>query len=114
LKRLPLILIAVAALVALGVLSSIVTRGFEDMAEAETERHELEAEKQRLETEIENLEDTLEALDTNPEAVESMARKELRYVRPGETVIIITTPTPAPLPVSETEPEPTPILTLPD
>jgi len=114
LKRLPLILVAVAALVALGVLSSIVTQGFEDMAKAENERHELEAEKQRLESEIDTLEDTLDALENNPEAVESMARKELRYVRPGETVIIIITPTPVPIPVSETEPKPTPILTLPD
>ena len=113
-KRLPLILAAVMALVALGLLSSIVTQGFEDMAEAEAERQKLEAEKNRLDKEIETLEDTLEALDTNPEAVESMARKELRYIRPGETVVIIATPTPAPLPTSEIGPTPTPILTLPD
>jgi len=113
-KRLPLILVAVVALVALGVLSSIVTQGFEDMAEAEDERHRLEAEKARLESEIETLEDTLEALENNPEAVESMARKELRYVRPGETVVIIATPTPVPIPVSESDPRPTPILKLPD
>jgi len=113
-KRLPLILVAVMALVALGVLSSIVTQGFEDMAEAEDERQRLEAEKARLESEIETLEDTLEALDTNPEAVESMARKELRYVRPGEIVVIIETPTPATIPVAENELTPTPILTLPD
>jgi len=114
LKRLPLILIAVVALVALGVLSSIVTQGFEDMAKAEDERRALEDEKARLEEEIETLEDTLDALENNPEAVESMARKELRYVRPGETVIIIATPTPVPIPISETEPKPTPILTLPE
>ena len=113
-KRLPLILVAVMALVTLGVLSSIVTQGFEDMARAEDERHRLEAEKARLESEIETLQNTLEALDTNPEAVESMARKELRYVRPGEIVVIISTPTPVPIPVSLTEPTLTPILTLPD
>jgi cell division protein FtsB len=113
-KRLPLILVAVAALVALGVLSSIVTQGFEDMARAEDERHALEREKARLEGEIATLEDTLEALETNPAAVESMARKELRYIRPGETVVIIASPTPAPLPISSTEPTPTPILRLPD
>ena len=111
-KRLPLILAAVVAIVALGVLSSIVTQGFEDMAKAEDERRALEDEKTRLKSEIETLEDTLEALDNNPEAVESMARLELRYIRPGETVVIIATPTPAPIPVLETEP--TPILTLPD
>lgn len=113
-KRLPLILAAVVALVALGVLSSIVTQGFEDITAAEDERHELEREKHRLELEIERLEDTIEALETDPAAVESMARKELHYIRPGETVIILATPTPAPIPVSETEPRPTPILTLPD
>jgi len=114
LKRLPIILAAVFVLVALGVLSSIVTQGFEDITAAEDERHGLEAEKYRLESEIERLEDTIEALENDPAAVESMARKELHYIRPGETVIIIATPTPAPLPVSATEPTPTPILTLPD
>ena len=113
-KRLPLVLAAVVALVALGLLSSIVTQGFEDMAEAEAERQRLEAEKERLETEIETLEDTLDALENSPEAGESMARKELRYIRPGATVGIIATPTPAPLPLSATEPTPPPILTLPD
>jgi len=113
-KRLPLILAAVVAVVALGVLSSIVTQGFEDMAAAEDERRQLEAEKARLESEIETLEDTIEALETDPAAVESMARQELRYIRPGETVVILATPTPAPLHVSLTEPTPTPILTLPD
>ncbi len=113
-RRLPLIFVAIVAVVALGVLSSIVTQGFEDMARAEDERHRLEAEKARLESEIETLEDTLEALDKNPEAVESMARKELRYVRPGEVVVIIDTPTPVSTPVSLTEPTPTPILCLPD
>jgi cell division protein FtsB len=111
---LPLILIGVVAIVALGVLSSIVTQGFEDMARAEDERHELEAEKQRLQKEIETLEDTLEALENDPAAVESMARKELRYVRPGETVVIIATPTPVPIHISTAEPTPTPILRLPD
>jgi cell division protein FtsB len=113
-KRLPLILAAVVALVALGVLSSIVTQGFEDMAEAEDERRRLEAEKERLESEIEILEDTLEALESDPAAVESLARKELRYVRPGETIVILATPTPATPPIPETEPTPTPILTMPD
>lgn len=113
-KRLPLILAAVFALVALGVLSSIVTQGFEDITAAEDERHELEREKHRLESEIKRLKDTIEALETDPAAVESMARKELHFIRPGETVIIIATPTPAPLQISAMEPTPTPILRLPD
>jgi len=113
-RRLPIILAAVAILVALGVLSSIVTQGFEDMARAEDERQRLESEKKRLESEIEVLEDTLEALESDPEAAESMARKELRYIRPGETVVILATPTPALLPIVESEPTPTPILTLPE
>ena len=113
-KRLPLILVAVVAVVALGVLSSIVTQGFEDMARAEDERQRLEAEKTRLEGEIEELEDTLQALEEDPEAVEALARRELRYVRPGDTVVILATPTPVPLPVSLTQPPPTPILSLPE
>ncbi|HSN55555.1 MAG TPA: septum formation initiator family protein [Candidatus Sulfomarinibacteraceae bacterium] len=112
--RLPLILAAVVVVVALGVLSSIVTQGFEDMARAEDERQRLEAEKTRLEAEIETLEDTLDALATDPEAVESMARRELGYIRPGETVVIIATPTPVPLRVPVAEPTPTPILRLVD
>ena len=113
-RKLPLILVGVVAIIALGVLSSIVTQGFEDMARADDERRQLEEEKRHLENEIEMLEDTLEALENDPAAVESMARKELRYVRPGETVVIIATPTPVPLNISTTEPTPTPILTMPD
>ncbi|MCU0305204.1 MAG: septum formation initiator family protein [Thermoanaerobaculales bacterium] len=111
-RRLPLVLACVVAVVALGLLSSIVTQGFEDMARAEDERRRLEAEKARLDIEIERLERTLAALASDPAAVESMARLELRYIRPGERVVILATPTPAPLPILGTEPTPTPILSL--
>ena len=113
-KRLPLILLGLAAIGALGLLSSIVTHGFQQVARAEEERQQLEAEKVRLERSIAELEATLEALQTKPEAVESLARRELGWVRPGERVLILATPTPAPLPVSSTEQEPTPILSMPD
>jgi cell division protein FtsB len=112
--RLPLILAAVVVIIALGLLSSIVTQGFEDMARAEDERQRLEAEKTRLEADIETLEDTLDALATDSEVVESMARRELGYIRPGEVVVIVATPTPVPLRVSTAEPTPTPILRLQD
>jgi len=113
-KRLPLILIGLAALVALGVFSSIVTHGFEDLAAAEDERDRLEQRKIELSESIEELETTIEAIRNDPAAVESAARGELGMVRPGDTVILLTTPTPPPDPVLLTGPTPTPILTLPD
>ena len=113
-KRLPLILLGLAALGALGLLSSIVTHGFQQVASAEEERQRLEAERERLEQSIDQLEATLHVLRTRPEAVESLARHELGWVRPGEKVLILAPPTPAPLPISSTEPEPTPIMSMPD
>jgi cell division protein FtsB len=112
-KRLPLYLIGVAVVICLGLLSSIVTQGFQELAAAEQERERLENEKQRLERSIAELEATLDALHSKPEAVESLARHELGWIRPGEKVLIIATPTPPALPVSLTEPTPTPILSLP-
>jgi len=111
-KRLPLILLGVAVLAGLGLLSSIVTHGFQEVARVEQERQNLEEEKMRLEKSIAELESTLEALRTNPEAVESLARRELGWIKPGEQVILISTPTPPQVSVSLTEPTPTPILTL--
>ena len=113
-RRLTLLLLAVAALVALGLLSSIVSHGFEELADAEAERARLEARKRELAEEIDRLEETLRALRTDPAAVESLARRELGFVRPGDRVILLATPTPVPTPASLTGPEPTPILTLPD
>jgi len=112
-KRIPLILLGVAALAGLGLLSSIVTQGFQDLARSKDEQRQLEQEKHRLESNISELDATLSALRSNPEAVESMARRELGWIRPGERVILITTPTPPPPPLSLTEPTPTPILSLP-
>jgi cell division protein FtsB len=113
-RRLPLILAGIGAVLALGFLSSIVTHGFQEVARAEEERQQLEAEKRRLETSIAELEATLEAVRTDPEALESLARHELGWIKPGEKVLILATPTPAPLPIAANEPTPTPILSLPD
>jgi cell division protein FtsB len=112
-KRLPLILLGIAAVAGLGLLSSIVTHGFQELDRAEQERARLEEERARLQASIDRLESTLEALRTDPEAVESMARRELGWIRPGERVILIATPTPRQAPPSLTEPTPTPILSLP-
>ena len=113
-RRLPIILLAVAALVVLGLLSSIISQGFDELARAEAERQSLERRKDELEKSISELESTLEAVRTSPEAVESMARGELGWVRPGDRVILLATPTPVPTPPSLTGPTPTPILALPD
>jgi cell division protein FtsB len=111
-KRLPLLLLGLGALLALGVLSSVVTQGFQEVARAEQERTDLEAEKARLERSIAELEATLSALRGSPAAVESMARLDLGWIRPGETVLILATPTLPPLPVSTTEATPTPVYSL--
>jgi len=111
-KRLPLLLLGLGALLALGILSSVVTQGFQEVARAEQERAALAVEKARLEQSIGELEATLDALRGSPEAVESMARLELGWIRPGETVLILATPTLPPLPISAAEPTPTPIFSL--
>ena len=99
---------------ALGLLSSIVTAGFDELAAAEKERDRLEERKIELGKSISELEATLEAIHTDPAAVESLARRDLGWVRPGDTVILLATPTRPPEPAVLTGPTPTPILTLPD
>jgi len=111
-KRLPLLLLGLGALAALGILSSVVTQGFQEVARAEQERVALEDEKARLERSIAELEATLHALRSSPEAVESMARLELGWIRPGETIVILAAPTLPPLPISTSEPTPTPVFSL--
>jgi len=113
-RRLPLLLAAAAALLALGLLSSLVTQGFQDVAAAEQERDRLVAEKARLERHIGELEESLDAVRHDPAAVESMARRDLGWVRPGEKVLLLATPTPAPTPPALTAEQAKPILTLPD
>jgi cell division protein FtsB len=89
-KRVTLILLALGALIALGVFISIV---FSELDEAEEERDRLKQRAVELEESVEELEETLEALRTDPAAVESLARRELGWVRPGDTVILLATPT---------------------
>jgi cell division protein FtsB len=105
--------VAVVLVVGLGVLWSVVSQGFEELAEAEAECARLEVEKHRLEQRISELEATLEALRTDPGAVESLARRELGWVRPGEEVVLVATPAPPTLPVPQ-EATPTPVLALPE
>jgi cell division protein FtsB len=113
-KRATLILLALGAVIALGVFASIVSHGFSELTEAEEERERLKQRAVELEKSVEELDETLEALRTDPAAVESLARRELGWVRPGDTVILLATPTTPPEPAALTGPTPTPILTLPD
>lgn len=112
-KRLPLILVALAIVAALGLLSSIVTRGFVELSAAKDDKRRLEEERARLERHIESLSATIEAVSNDPEAVESIARKDLGWVGPGEEVIIMATPTPPPPLEGLTEAGSEPILRLP-
>ncbi len=109
----PLLLVVVAVVAVLGLLSSVVTQGFVEVAETEVEQRQLEEERARLERRIEHLEATLEAATDNPEAIESMARADLGWVGPGERVIILATPTPSTAPPTLTGELPEPILRLP-
>jgi cell division protein FtsB len=110
-RQLRFLLAAGAAVGALWLLSSIVSQGFQELARADAERATLERRKAKLEQSIRELEATLAALHGSPEAVESVARQELGWVRPGELVVMVATPTPQPAPTL-TDPAPTPILSL--
>ena len=113
-RRVTLILLALGALVALGVFSSIVSHGFGELNEVEEERERLKQKTIELRKSVVELDETLEAIRTDPAAVESLARRELGWVRPGDTVILLMTPTHPPQPAALTGPTPAPILTLPD
>ena len=113
-RRVTLILLALGALVVLGVFSSIVSHGFAELSDAEEERERLQQRTIELEESVAELDETLEAIRTDPAAVESMARRELGWVRPGDIVILLATPTTPPKPAVLTGPTPTPILALPD
>ena len=84
-KRLPYLLLALAALLILGLLSSIVTHGFEELARAEEERSALEERKIELTESIEELEATLEAVrtDRRPGLGRAGGRRKLRRVGRG-------------------------------
>lgn len=112
-KRLPLILAAIAIVVALGLLSSIVTRGFAELATAKAEKRRLEEERAHLNRHIEELSETIDAVVSDLEAVESIARHDLGWIGPGEEVIVLATPTPPPPLEDLTEEGAEPILRLP-
>ena len=112
-KRLPVIAAALAVIAALGLLSSIVTQGFTELAAAKAEKRRLEEERARLERRIDLLETTIDAVERSDEAVESLARRELGWIRPGEEVIILATPTPPPPAGDLTDEGAEPILRLP-
>ncbi len=112
-KRLPLILVALAIVAALGLLSSIVTQGYADLAAAKAEKRRLEEERVRLQRHIESLTATIDAVSSDPEAVESLARYDLGWIGPGEEVIVLATPTPPPPLEDLTEEGAEPILRLP-
>ncbi len=112
-RHLPLVVAAVLAAAAVGLLWNLVSQGVAGVARAEAERAELEHRREVLQRSIRELETTLEALRTDPRAVESMARQELGWVRPGEVVVVVATPPPA-APLALTAAAPTPILRLRD
>ncbi len=102
----------VVVFVALGVLSSVVSRGFADLEAARAERRGLELERTRLERRVQRLRQTLRMIRTDPGSAEAYARHELGWIRPGETVVVLTTPTPGSIAAPLTQPTPTPILSL--
>ncbi len=112
-NRLSLILVALAIIAALGLLSSIVTQGFAELATAREEKRRLEAERARLTQRIEDLSATIEAVGSDPETVESIARYELGWIGPGEEIVVLEPPPPPPPLEDLTDSETDPILRLP-
>jgi len=112
-KRLPLILVALAVLVALGLLSSIITQSYLDLAAGRAEKRRLEEERLRLQRHIRDLSATIHAVSSNPKALESVARHDLGWIGPGEEIIVLATPTPPPRLEGLTDEGPEPILRLP-
>ena len=112
-NRLSLILVALAIVAALGLLSSIVTQGFGELAAAKAEKQRLEEERERLTQKIETLSATIDAIGSDPKAIESIARYDLGWIGPGEEVVVLATP-PPPRPLEDlTDTETEPILRLP-
>jgi len=112
LGRLTLAAAALGLALVLGLLSGVVSRGFGELEAARRERRRLEAERSRLEQRVRVLRQTLRRLDHDPGATEALARRDLGWVRPGETVILLVTPTPEAVAVPLTQPTPTPILSF--
>jgi len=112
-KRLPLILVALAVITALGLLSGIVTQGFADLAAANAEKRRMEEERIRLQRHIERLSEMIDVVASDTEAVESIARHDLGWIGPGEEIIVLATPTPAPPLEDLTDEGAEPILRLP-
>ena len=112
LRRLTIAAGVAVLLVALGVFSSVVDRGFGELGAARAERRRLERERERLEYRVRVLRETLERIRSDPAAAEAYARGELGWIRPGETVVLLATPTPEAVRVPLTRPTPTPILSL--
>ena len=113
-RRLTAILVGLAVVAAVVLLVRIADQGFAELAAAEREQDRLEAQRERLTHSIAELHDTLEAVRDDPAAVESLARDELGYIRPGERVILLATPTPAPTPSPLTAEDAVPILAIPE
>jgi len=97
-RHLTLLAVAVVILTGLGVLSGVVTRGLARLDAARAEQRRLRLEKVELERDIARMEETLHRLETDPEAVESVTRRDLGWIRPGERIILLATPTPQPTP----------------
>ena len=110
-KRLPFVAAGLIVLIALGVFSSIVTQGFQELGEVTDEHRWHLKERARLEGRVEALKGTLDAVRSDPAAVESLVRKDLGWVRPGERVILLATPLPSAQPFVD-GPEQKPVLTL--
>ena len=113
-KRIPLLFVVLVVLGILLLFSGIARQGYGEVAAARAEKRELLREKARLEAHVLRMRAMLSALKKNPRAVESLARKELGWVRPGERTILLQKPTPIPRPKSLTGDDSAPILALPD
>ncbi len=86
-SRRPLLLIAIAAGLVIGLSSMLGENGLPSFLSLRGERTRLEQDVEALRERETRLENDLEALDEDPEALESLVREKFRMRRPGETVI---------------------------
>jgi cell division protein FtsB len=92
-------LLTIGLSVALGALLVNAVVGDNGYLAARRMRHEYEAARAeviRVRIENQRLQQEGRRLETDPAAVEETARRELGFVRPGETLIVIRDATPAP------------------
>ena len=89
----PLLGVGLISLLALLLLAGI--KSYRELGAARAREARIEAEIRQAEERRARLTERIEALRTDPEAVEREVRRSLRWVGPGEVVLVVPEPAPA-------------------